>query len=157
MQVQTVEPDVTTAQLLAGAQFSDAFNVVVDGTTLDARHAAEKMFGRSPRWIERLLALRNFLVSPFGLKKPAAAGTGAVDTIGIFTVMSETPGRLVAGLNDKHLDFRVVVDIATSGHGQRITATTLVLTHNLLGRIYLAIILPFHRLVVRALLQQVAA
>jgi len=157
MQVQTVEPDVTTAQLLAGAQFSDAFSVVVDGTALDARHAAEKMFGHSPRWIERLLALRNFLVSPFGLKKPVAAGTGAPDTIGIFPVMSETPGRLVAGLNDKHLDFRVVVDIATSGHGQRITATTLVLTHNLLGRIYLAIILPFHRLVVRALLQQVAA
>jgi len=50
-----------------------------------------------------------------------------------------------------------VVDIATSGHGQCVTATTLVLTHNLLGRIYLAIILPFHRLVVRALLRQVAA
>src|ERR1700739_721531 len=157
MQVQTVEPDVTTAQLLAGAQSSDAFSVVVDGTALDPRHAAEKMLGHSPRWIERLLALRNFLVSPFGLKKPVAAETVSVDSIGIFPVMSETPGRLVAGLNDKHLDFRVVVDIATSGDGQRITATTLVLTHNLLGRIYLAIILPFHRLVVRALLQQVAA
>jgi len=32
-----------------------------------------------------------------------------------------------------------------------------VLTHNLLGRVYLAIILPFHRLAVRALLRQVAA
>ena len=156
MQVQTVEPDVTTAQLLAGAQFSDAFSVVVDGTALDARHAAEKMLGHSPRWIERLLALRNFLVSPFGLKKPVAVGTGAVETIGIFPVMSETPARLVAGLNDKHLDFRIVVDIATSGHGQRVTATTLVRTHNLLGRAYLAIILPFHRLVARALLRQVA-
>jgi hypothetical protein len=31
------------------------------------------------------------------------------------------------------------------------------LTHNLLGRIYLATILPFHRLVVRSLLRQVAA
>ena len=37
------------------------------------------------------------------------------------------------------------------------TATTLVRTHNFLGRAYLAIILPFHRLVVRALLRQVAA
>jgi hypothetical protein len=157
MQVQTIKPDATTGQLLAGAQFSDAFSVVVDGTALDARHAAEKMLGHSPRWIERLLALRNLLVSPFGLKKPVRTGSGAVDTIGIFPVMSETPRRLIAGLNDKHLDFRVVVDIATSGHGQRVTATTLVLTHNSLGRIYLAIILPFHRLVVRALLRQIAA
>ena len=44
-----------------------------------------------------------------------------------------------------------------SGQGQRVTATTLVLTHNLLGRTYLAIILPFHRLIVRAMLRQVAA
>ncbi len=157
MHVQAIKPDATTGQLLAGAQFSDAFSVVVDCTALDARHAAEKMLGQSPRWIERMLALRNFLVSPFGLKKPVPAGTGAVDTIGIFPVMSETPRRLVAGLNDKHLDFRVVVDITPSGHGQRVTATTLVLTHNLLGRIYLTIILPFHRLVVRALLRQIAA
>ena len=157
MKVQSVDPGAGTAALLARAQFSDAFRITVDGTDLDARRAAEKMLGRSPRWIERLLALRNFLVSPFGLKRPVPTGTSVADTIGIFPVVSETPGRLVAGLNDKHLDFRVVVDIATSGHGQCVTATTLVLTHNRLGRIYLAIILPFHRLVVRALLLQVAA
>jgi len=46
--------------------------------------------------------------------------------------------------------------VAASGHGQRVTATTLVLTHNLLGRSYLAIILPFHRLIVRTLLRRVA-
>jgi hypothetical protein len=157
MQVQTVEPDASTGEWLAGAQFRDAFSVVVDGTALDARHAAEKMLGRSPRWIEGLLALRNFLVSPFGLKKPVSTGTATTDTIGIFPVVSEAPGRLVAGLNDKHLDFRVVVDIAPFGHGQRVTATTLVLTHNRLGRAYLAVIWPFHWLVVRALLRQVAA
>ena len=103
------------------------------------------------------LALRNFLVAPFGLKTSAPNETGASDIIGIFPIVSQTPDRLVAGFNDKHLDFRVVVDIAASERGQRVTATTLVLTHNLLGRTYLAIILPFHRLVVRALLRQVAA
>ncbi|MGD0846027.1 DUF2867 domain-containing protein [Bradyrhizobium sp.] len=157
MKVDAVDPEIDTGALLAGAQFSDAYSVVVDEAGLDARHAAEKMLGHSPRWIERLLALRNVLVAPFGLKKPVPTRTSAADTIGIFPVVSETPDRLVAGLNDKHLDFRVVVDVASSGHGQRVTATTLVLTHNLLGRVYLAIILPFHRLVVRALLRQVAA
>jgi hypothetical protein len=72
-------------------------------------------------------------------------------------VVSETPERLVAGFNDKHLDFRVVVDVATSGQRQSVTATTLVLTHNWLGRIYLARSRPFHRVVVRAMLAQVAA
>ena len=68
--------------------------------------------------------------------------------IGIFPVISQTPDRLVAGFNDSHLDFRVVVDVATHGAGRQVTATTLVKTHNRLGRTYLAIILPFHRLMV---------
>ena len=155
--VHAVDPNVDTSPLLAGAQFSDAFSVVVGGAALDARHAAEKMLGRSPRWIERLLALRNFLVAPFGLKRPVPTGTSATDTIGIFPVVSETPTRLIAGLDDRHLDFRVVVDVARSGDGQRVTATTLVLTHNRFGRAYLAVILPFHRLIVRSMLRQVAA
>jgi hypothetical protein len=77
--------------------------------------------------------------------------------IGIFPVVSETPNLLVVGLNDKHLDFRLVVDVATSGGARNVTATTLVKTHNQLGRTYLAIILPFHRLIVRTLLRQFAA
>ncbi len=77
--------------------------------------------------------------------------------IGIFPVLNEAPDRLVAGYNDKHLDFRVIVDIATSGDSREVTATTLVLTHNLLGQVYLAVILPFHRLIVPTMLRQVAA
>jgi hypothetical protein len=156
MKVRSIEPGVDTHALLAGAQFADAYSVAVDDAALDARHAAERMLGRSPRWIAALLALRNYLVVPFGLKTPTRDKPAAADSIGVFPVVSETPGRLVAGFNDKHLDFRVVVDVVAASDGRRVTATTLVLTHNLLGRTYLAIILPFHRLVVRSMLAQVA-
>jgi hypothetical protein len=148
--------NIDTGALLAGAQFGDAFRITVDGAALDARRAAEKMLARGPRWIESLLALRNRLVAPFGLKTPLPGESKSID-IGIFPVIGEKPVRLVAGLNDKHLDFRIVVDVATSGQGQDVTATTLVRTHNLLGSVYLAIIMPFHRLIVRAMLRQVAA
>jgi len=157
MKVLEIEPNVDPAVLLAGAQFVDAFRVTVEGTALDARRAAEKMLARGPRWIETLMRLRNRLVAPFGLKTPFPTGTSAADTIGIFPIVSETPDRLVAGFNDEHPDFRVVVDVVASGKRQQITATTLVLTHNLLGRTYLAIILPFHRLIARTMLRQVAA
>jgi hypothetical protein len=49
-----------------------------------------------------------------------------------------------------------VIDVAGTGSERRVTATTLVLTHNLLGRTYLAIILPFHRLIVPSMLRKVA-
>jgi hypothetical protein len=156
LKVRAIEPNADTAALLTGAQFSDAFTVTIDGAAFPARHAAERMLGRSPRWIRALMALRDYLVTPFGLKKSPSAATYA-DTVGIFPVLSDTPNRLVAGFDDAHLDFRFVVDVASSGEGQRVIATTLVLTHNRLGRVYLAIIMPFHRLIVRAMLRQVAA
>jgi hypothetical protein len=51
----------------------------------------------------------------------------------------------------------VVVDVASTGPRRQVTATTLVLTHNLLGRTYLAVILPFHRIIVRAMLRHMVA
>jgi Protein of unknown function (DUF2867) len=156
MKVREVPPTVNSGALLAGAQFVDAFSLEVGGRALDARHAAEKMFARSPGWIDALLRLRNMIVTPLGLKTSAAKET-VREAVGIFPVLSETLDRLVAGFNDKHLDFRVVVDIATFPDNQQVTTTTLVLTHNLLGRVYLAIILPFHRLIVPAMMRQIAS
>ena len=156
MKVMEVAPEVDTGALLAGAQFVDAYRVAVEATALDARKAAEKMFARGPRWIGALINLRNLVVAPFGLKTSGEGEPASGGLIGIFPVVSETPERLVAGFNDHHLDFRVVVDVAPAGAGQQVTTTTLVLTHNLLGRVYLAVILPFHRLIARTLLRQVA-
>jgi hypothetical protein len=154
VKILDVAPGADTHPLLAGAQFSDAFSVTIDGVALTARQAAQRMLGHSPRWVNALVTLRDLLVMPFGLKTSSSTGTFA-DTIGFFPVLSESSNRLVAGFDDRHLDFRVVVDVAASGLGQRVTLTTLVQTHNWLGRVYLAIILPFHRLIARSLLRQV--
>ena len=157
MTVHEVTPAIDLNTLLTGAQFADAFRIEIGDRALDARQAAERMMTRQPRWIEVLTSLRNILVTPFGLKTSGASRTAPREMIGIFPIVSETPDRLVAGFNDKHLDFRVVVDIAHSGTVRNVTATTLVKTHNWLGQTYLAIIVPFHRLIVPTLLRQIAA
>jgi hypothetical protein len=157
MSVHEVTPAVDPNTLLPGAQFADAFRIEVNDRALNARQAAERTIARQPRWAEALVTLRNILVTPFGLKTSGATPISPREMVGIFPIVSERPDRLVAGFNDKHLDFRVVVDVATSGATQKVTLTTLVLTHNWLGRTYLAVIMPFHRLIVRTLLRQVAA
>jgi Protein of unknown function (DUF2867) len=157
MTVREVIPAIDADALLAGAQFADAFCIEIGDCNLDARRAAERMMARQPRWAEALLSLRNLLVAPLGLKTSGADPHGPRDMIGIFPVVSETPDRLVAGFNDRHLDFRVVVDVTALGAVKQVTATTVVKTHNRLGRTYLAIIMPFHRLIVPALLRQVVA
>ena len=156
MTVREITPAVDADALLAGAQFADAFSIEIGDRNLDARRAAERMMARQPRWAEALVSLRNLLVAPLGLKTSGYNPAAPRDMIGIFPVVSETPDRLVAGFNDRHLDFRVVVDVTPPGSFRQVTATTLVKTHNWFGRTYLAIIMPFHRLIVPALLRQVA-
>jgi hypothetical protein len=156
MTVQEITPAVNTDALLAGAQFADAFRVEVADPSLDARHAAERMIGQQPRWAEALVKLRNMLVGPLGLKTSGEGAPAPGGMIGIFPVLSETPDRVIAGFNDSHLDFRVVVDVTTPEGVRQVTLTTLVKTHNWFGRTYLAVIMPFHRLIAPTLLRQVA-
>ncbi|CCE01242.1 DUF2867 domain-containing protein [Bradyrhizobium sp. STM 3809] len=156
MTIREITPNVDRDRWLAGADFADAFRITIDGAVLDARTAAERMLGHSPWWMAALLKLRNGLIRPLGLKTSGADARRPGPMIGMFPVIDETPGQLVLGFDDKHLDFRVLVDVATVGATSQVTATTLVQTHNALGRIYLTVITPFHRLVVKATLRQVA-
>ena len=95
-------------------------------------------------------------MAPLGLKTPTPEASGGAPHVGIFPLVSQTPDRVVLGMADWHLDFRVVVDVAHEGNRSAVTLTTLVQTHNLLGRAYLATILPFHRVIASAMLRQAA-
>ncbi len=152
--VSAVQPASDLDIFLPGAQFADAFSVTTR-QTVTAREAAERMLGRSPWWVEALMKLRDAVVTPLGLKTAKSARHDKIEKVGFFPLLSETPQRLVAGFNDSHLDFRVVIDVAPAGNGQRVTATTIVLMHNWIGRTYFAIIKPIHRMVVRSMLKQV--
>ncbi|MDA9409157.1 MULTISPECIES: DUF2867 domain-containing protein [unclassified Bradyrhizobium] len=150
--VREITPDVDAGTVLAGAQFIDAFRAEVGTTQLSAREACTRMVLHGPRWIDMLTRLRNILVTPFGLKKSGEGAYAPGGLIGLFPVVSETPERLVAGFNDYHLDFRIVVDVAGEATLRHVTVTTLVKTNNLLGRTYLTLITPFHKLVARSMM-----
>lgn len=151
--VREVAPNVDAGTLLSGAQFIDAFRIEVGATAVNAREACTRMVVHGPRWVDALLRLRNILVTPFGLKTSGEGEPAPGGSIGLFPVVSETPERLVAGFNDHHLDFRLVVEVGGDATGRQVTSTTLVRTNNLLGRTYLTLIMPFHKLVVRSMMR----
>src|SRR4051794_28223290 len=111
MTISMVHPTIDSKSLLAGAQFADAFSITTETTDLTARDAATRMLSHSPPWVDALMQLRDLIVAPFGLKTAHSARHANVDKVGFFPVLSETPQRLIAGFNDNHLDFRVVVDV----------------------------------------------
>ncbi len=153
--VREVTPNVDAGTVLTGAQFIDAFRVEVGTAPLSAREACIRMVLHGPRWIDALLRLRNILVKPFGLKTSGEGAYAPGGLIGLFPVLSETPDQLIAGFDDSHLDFRIVVDVAGEATLRHVTSTTLVRTNNLLGRTYLTLIMPFHKLVVRSMMGRI--
>ena len=157
--MQPVETDVKAEvrDLLPGADFADAFSFVVDDPALDAVTAAHRAIDHPPAWISRLMALRDFLVRPLGLLTRHDQELVRRNRIGAFPVLSQTAERVVMGLDDRHLDFRLSVDVRRLDERRReVVATTLVKTHNRLGRTYLAAILPFHRRIVPGLMAKAA-
>ncbi len=147
MTVRKIVPPITCAAILPGFRFADCYAAPVPPGT-DAVEVARRCFERPPKWVAGLLAARNWLVGWLGLKTARA--------IAGFPVVSRSPDLVCLGFDDSHLDFRIVVT-AMPGRtaANEATLTTIVRTHNLLGRVYLFVIMPFHILIARHMLARV--
>jgi hypothetical protein len=124
--------------------FLDCYSVKSD---LSPRDAAD-IITDFPGWARFLIGIRDFVTTPFGL---SSDGPAASDKVGFFPVEMENSHELIAGFNDRHLDFRVSV-ISQEG---RVFLATWVHTHNIGGKLYLKTIHPFHILIARNALARV--
>lgn len=163
MTVREVSVPATSAigTYLPGANFGDAYQVSVPARDERIEESYHGVMGSMPAWFSQLFKLRNMIVRPFGLEAPPAdeienmtvQDSYAVgDKIGVFYFYGRTDDELITGADDKHLDFRLSLLRERRGTEDLFTVTTLVKTHNIFGRIYLATIMPFHRMGVKALL-----
>lgn len=127
--------------------FLDCYRVQ---STLPALVAA-RIIVDFPPWAKALVALRGILTAPFGLLNDGPGDSNS--KLGPFPVEHSSDTEVVAGFNDKHLDFRVSVFSAAD----QVSLATWVRPHNIGGRGYLAAIMPFHILIARNALGRVAA
>lgn len=147
-EVEVTLPD----NALPGADWADAYRVHTAPRFRTALEAGEAIIAAFPSWTYPLLALRQLLMLPFGLKGPKRASDR--QTLGIFPIVAQMDDRLIAGFDDRHLDFRIVVDLDFLGDMQSVTLTTLIVRHNWLGRSYLQMVKPFHRMIIRSALSK---
>lgn len=139
------------------ADWADCYELVVPGQSTNAISASRRAMGVFPIWARALLWLRNLVVRPFGLKGSGDHPGSQTEMIGFFPVISKSSEQAVLGFDDTHLDFRIVIDVRQAGElAQRVSVTTLVRRKILLGKIYIAVITPFHRLIVRTMLARLA-
>ncbi|MGO9831017.1 MAG: DUF2867 domain-containing protein [Myxococcaceae bacterium] len=146
--------DALAARALPSVDYRDVHTGPVDSTA-SVESVARQVFGGRPL---RLMRLRDAVVGPLGLKTSGRERRGELrfvpgERLGLFTLYARTPGSLLLGADDRHLDFRVCLSVPGDGHA---TLTTLVRFHNRWGRAYFFFIRPFHALVARRLLRRAA-
>lgn len=138
------------------ADWGDTFEVRTARRFNDAEHAARTIIDSLPSWASGLMGMRDKVVGPLGLKTgKAMKATPDVECVGFFPVIEKSPRRLLLGEDDRHLNFRVAVDLHADETGQRVRLSTVVKRNNVMGTAYLAAIMPFHKLIAKAMLRSI--
>ncbi|OGB23834.1 MAG: hypothetical protein A3I66_20700 [Burkholderiales bacterium RIFCSPLOWO2_02_FULL_57_36] len=152
------------AHIYKSVNLADAFAIRLPAdASSDPDLLARFIFSHQPSWIGRLTKVRDTIVACFGLKTAkhlaSLANDAKANRVGIFKIYSTHETEIVLGEDDTHLDFRVSVLCSagpSSGSSRQLIVSTVVHCHNRLGRAYIFIIAPFHRLVVKASLLRAA-
>ena len=135
--------DGAASLVLPGWDYADAFECrTAEGARGDAMAVARTLLAPSSS-ARRVLTLRDLAVRPVGLR-PAGGSRAAL----LFPVLEESPQRVVTGLDDRHLDFRVIITVWPGAA----RCTTVGRRHGRLGRLYFSVVGPFHRRLVPRLL-----
>jgi uncharacterized protein DUF2867 len=146
------------------ADLADAFAVPVDAAdgAKGIDNLARSALGDPAPWVRLLLGLRDALVAGFRVKTSQEVRRAAIadnaERIDFFRIRARSDRELILGEDDRHLDFRLslLLRARPDGSGDELVATTVVRCHNALGRVYLALIAQFHRLVVISNLKRAA-
>jgi hypothetical protein len=150
----------------AEAYYCESYEVPLRRSELKIHEIYLAVLGHLPWWARALIVVRNFIVSFFGLRTQPAANVWKPevkdryvpgDRIVRFNLYTLDDNEIVAGGDDKHLDFRVSVMQVTENGVHKVVVSTLIFTHNLFGKIYLLFVLPLHRFGMRRLLAQAVA
>src|SRR5882724_11895579 len=148
------------------AYFRDSYRAPLVHSELGIADIFFALFGHTPIWMKMLLVIRNAAARLFGLEAPSVdeimnpvvrSQYRVGDKIGPWPVFFIADDEIVAGRNNKHLDFRLSVLRTTDAAAASVVVSTVCTVHNVFGKIYLFFIVPFHRIGVRSLISNAVA
>jgi hypothetical protein len=152
--------------LIRSAYFHDSWRIPLARPGLSIVDIFFALFGHTPVWMKALLIARNAVARRFGLEAPTAAEIlhptvrafyRVGDKIGPWLIYFIGEDEIVAGRNNKHLDFRLSVLRVKDADAESVVVSTICSVHNFAGKIYLFFIVPFHRTGVKSLMANAVA
>jgi hypothetical protein len=151
--VANEENHVVTTGPLGRVDYADAYSVALPAP-MDAPRFCSMILQSAPRWLDLMLSARDKVAGPLGFStqernygQPVSLSVGG--KIGPLTVQSVASDLVVCGNTDKHLAFRARFEV--DAERRRGTITTEVQFLDTLGRAYFALVKPFHKRIIPAL------
>jgi len=136
------------------------------GQNIDTTEIGKSFFTSGPKWVGKLLTLRNKIAGLFGLKTSGDITDRQKqldnfkcepgEQLGLFKVFSKTNNEVVLGKDDKHLNFRVSLFLDRQINNidkKTLTISTTVKFNNWFGRLYFLPVKPFHKFIVPTMLK----
>ena len=148
--------------MIGNSYFHDAYRAPLARPELGIVDVA--LFGHTQ--MKLLLIARNAAARLVGLEvptvgeimKPTVRSEYCVgEKIGPWPIFFIGDNEIVAGRDNKHMDFRLSVLKAIDGDAMSVVVSTICTVHNVFGKIYLFCIVPFHRNAVRSLMSNAVA
>ena len=169
--MNVVECDLPSGSMMSRefverAYFRDFYRAPLSGRELGVVDVFFAIFALHPLWLKLLLVVRNKIAAIAGLEAPTTSEILHIqikdhyvvgEKIGVWPIFSLSKDEVVAGRNNKHLDFRLSVLKVHDGDRTNVVVSTICTVHNLFGKIYLFFIVPFHRYGVKTLLRNAVA
>ena len=169
--MNVVECDVPSCSMLSRelierAYFRDSYRVPLSRKELGIVDIFFGLFAHHPLWMKLILIVRNRVASLAGLDAPKASEIFHVEIkdryvvgekIGVWPIFSLSEDEIIAGRNNKHMDFRLSVLKIRDGDRTCIGVSTICTVHNLPGKLYLSFVVPFHGYGVRKLMANASA
>jgi hypothetical protein len=152
--------------LIERADFRDAYCAPLSRSDLGVVEIFFAIFARRPGWMNLMLIARNKAAALAGLEVPTTAEIMNMEKkhsyfvgekIGPWPIFFLGSDELVAGRDNKHMDFRLSIMKVHEGMTPSVVVSTLCMVHNKLGQYYLSSIIPFHKFGLRRLMTSALA
>src|SRR3954451_23454073 len=106
----TPPPESVVASWYENASLLDSYSIDLSASEQSSmRELARRTLLNPPAWQKALIALRDAMVAPFGIKTSDTVRTSrdSLERVDFFPVHWEAKDEIVLGADDRHLDFRL--------------------------------------------------
>lgn len=140
-----------------GSFYRDSFKVTASKEGLGARQVYHGIFGHLPASVQLALRARNSIVKLLGFSASSTSMGIALEEIqsgnkaGFLTIETASDSEVVCGAYEENMDMWLSVLKLSD---REFAVSTLVNTKTRSGRVYMALIKPFHKLVAKYSIRQ---